>query len=158
MCRILVVDDNIGRSRLTTGILRDRGYRADRVDFTAGTIPVESCVEALKSKRYDILILDVHFGDGRKHSMGGLILYRKLLRQSIHWRETIVYTQYSSNNTENPIDDAQEAILAFIKKEGIPPERVISNFAMGGVSRLQSMVAELCEKYHGAMTKDESGE
>src|SRR5512136_1441133 len=50
---ILVVDDEAGVRQSLSGILGDEGYLVDTVESG------EACLQALESRRYDLLLLDV---------------------------------------------------------------------------------------------------
>ncbi len=53
MALILIVDDEAGVRSSLAGVLRDEGYQVDTVDSG------EACIEQVKRKQYDVLLLDI---------------------------------------------------------------------------------------------------
>ncbi|MCC7185435.1 MAG: sigma-54-dependent Fis family transcriptional regulator [Acidobacteria bacterium] len=53
MALILIVDDEAGVRSSLAGVLRDEGYQVDTVDSG------EACLEQVKRKQYDVLLLDI---------------------------------------------------------------------------------------------------
>ena len=53
MALILIVDDEAGVRSSLAGVLRDEGYQVDTVESG------EACIEQVKRKQYDVLLLDI---------------------------------------------------------------------------------------------------